>query len=68
MIKKKDLENELKKYSKNSCFISASEVGRFVGDSNTYRVRSTYLSNLSRLNGTLYFIPEVAEEFLKRVK
>lgn len=47
-------------------FITAAALGRAVGDSNCSRVRQTYLSNLTCVNGRLYLITEVADELIKK--
>jgi len=50
----------------DSPFIKLKDIARMVGDSNTQKVKRTYLDGLQNLNGR-YFVPEVAERIKERM-
>ena len=57
---KTELAKEITRANGGSPLIKLSKIAELVGDSNTQRVKKTYLDGLETI-GKCYFVPEVAE-------
>lgn len=63
MTKQKLIKDMEKKTG--SSFITITEICKYLGLSNQHRVKTTFLADLDRVNGKLYFIPDVAEKIME---
>ena len=53
----------MKTYVGGASFITVGELTKYLGQTNTSRVKQKYLTNEFRLTGTKsYFIPEIAKK------
>ena len=59
----KDIERDMKTFVNGASFITPGQLAKYLGQSNTSRVRERYMKDAFKLEGTKkYFIPEVARE------
>lgn len=58
----KEIENDLRKSVNGASFITPSELAAWLNQKNIYRVKSRYMNETFRIEGTnKYFLPEVAK-------
>ena len=59
----KDIERDMKTFCKGASFITPGQLTKYLGQTNTSRVRNRFMSDAFRIEDTnKYFIPEVAEK------
>lgn len=64
MITKQELIRELQKVGESQVFMTASQFAKCMGIKDTYYAKRRYLSELERVSGKYYFIPDVARVIL----
>ena len=62
----RDIENDMKKFTGGASFITITQVTKYLGLSNTRRVRNDYLGDLQKVDNSRYFIPEVARRIYQK--
>lgn len=65
-MNKQELVRKMEQASKAQGFITASQFARFMGCTNISKCKNKYLSNLERVDGKYYFIPDVAAVLMSR--
>jgi len=67
MIYKKPIVDSLRLVTGGQAFITATQLARALGCTDSYKVKSKYLKELPALNGKYYLILDVAEELRKQM-
>ena len=62
---KTELIKDMKQSQKGASFITVTALAGYLGRSDKTKVKNIYLRDLEKIGNT-YFIPDVAEEILKR--
>lgn len=65
---KQDIIRRFERETQGQAFITATQMAKLLGVTDTYKVKKKYLSGLEAINGKLYFIPEVAEKLMEMRK
>ena len=65
-MKKSEVVQSLQKAAKSDGFITATRFAQFMGCTNISKCKDKYLSNLEKVEGKYYFIPDVAEALMSR--
>lgn len=61
-----ELSKELRGAAGDRVFITATQLSRAMGRSDTYKVKQKYLVGLDHVGG-MYFIPDVSKRIMKEV-
>ena len=61
---KKDLVNDMRRYVSGGGFITKKELTEYLGRKDQHYVEK-FVNHLERIDGRLYFIPDVADSLLK---
>jgi len=61
-----ELSKALRGAAGDRVFITATQLARAMGRSDTYKVKQRYLNGLDHVGG-MYFIPDVSERIMKEV-
>jgi hypothetical protein len=57
----KDIERDMKAFCKGASFITPGQLTKYLGQTNTSRVRNRFMTDVFRIEDTnKYFIPEIA--------
>ena len=61
---KQQIVRRFERETNGQAFITATQLTRLLGQKNSYRVKEKFLTGLDVLDGTLYFIPDVAARLM----
>lgn len=61
---KQQIVRRFERETNGQAFITATQLTRLLGQKNSYRVKEKFLVGLDVLDGTLYFIPDVAARLM----
>lgn len=61
---KQQIVRRFERETGGQAFITATQLTRLLGQKNSYRVKEKFLVGLDVLDGTLYFIPDVAARLM----
>jgi len=63
----RDIERDMKAAVNGASFITPGQLAKYLGQTNTSRVREEYMKDAFKLEGTKrYFIPEVAQNIYNK--
>ena len=65
-MEKQEVIRKMQQSAGGAMFITLSDFAKFMGLKDSHKVKQKYLLNLDRIEGKLYFIPDVATELMKR--
>lgn len=66
-MNKQAIVRRFERETRGQAFITATQLTKLLGQKNSYRVKQNFLDGLEAINGTLYFIPDVAESLMRKI-
>lgn len=64
-MNKQEIVRRFERETEGQAFITATQMAKLLGVTDTYKVKIKYLNGLDAINGKLYFIPDVAQRLME---